>query len=53
MSVQPGGDPFTPPRREDYDPGAQGDLAFEMAQERYVMERGRAYAAAHAKDGQL
>ena len=44
---------FGPPRREDYPPNDFGDIEFEHAQERYVMERGKAYAAAHANDGKL
>lgn len=46
-------DPFGPPKRENYDPGSFGDLQFEHAQDRYIMERGKAYAAAHANDGKL
>ena len=46
-------DPFGPPRRENYDPNAFGDVEFEWAQDRYIMERGKAYAAAHANDGKL
>jgi len=44
---------FGPPRREHYPPNDFGDLQFEHAQERYVMERGRAYAAQHAATGKL
>lgn len=44
---------FGPPRREHYPPNDFGDIEFEHAQERYVMERGKAYAAAHANDGKL
>ena len=46
-------DPFSPPKRENYAPGAGGDLEFEHAQDRYVMERGKAYAAQHAATGKL
>ena len=46
-------DMSAPPRREDFDPGNFGDMQFEFAQDRYVMERGRAYAAQHAATGKL
>ena len=53
MSIKPVPDPFKPPKREDYDPGSFGDVRFEWAVDRYLMERGPAYAKAHAADGKL
>ena len=46
-------DPYKPPKREDYDQGSFGDMQYEFAQDRYVMERGKAYAAQHAATGKL
>ena len=45
--------PYKPPKREDYDQGGLGDVRYEWAVERYLMERGKPYAAAHANDGNL
>ena len=41
---------FGPPRREDYPPNDFGDLEYEHAQDRYIMERGKAYAASMQAD---
>ena len=53
MSIQAGPDPFKPPRREDYDEGSFGDVRYEWAVDRYMMERSAPYAAAVASDGKL
>ena len=53
MTIKSPPDPFKPPRREDHDPGAFGDVTYEWAVDRYMMERSAPYAAAVASDGKL
>ena len=43
-------DPYKPPKREDYDPGSFGDVRYEWAVDRYLMERSTPYAASVAAD---